>query len=674
MESVTDQRLPPPSETLSLDVVWLLAQKLDSLTSVRRQEKQIGDGLKEALGERLADLSYVDGLSSILEAMPKKSLRRDEVLSILINSRYTTWEDLEEVRQLFVLPPDETPENDNTPNIPGNEVIRFVKALTPETKVSILKHITNGLLKFHDLDSSKSTTDAGSLEMEELKRKLLGYLQLSTSQERLSLVGAFLSGENGLFSDNSFEKFGKQLLTGTIEASMRLKNPTIDATTFSEDEIQIARQAITTLFNELSPKRRTEVLSKFIDGIVKLNGDISREQIIRLFMDSFGLIGGKLGQLDVVIPPSLRSVVSYMKEDIPTPSKLIVARDLIQDGRREIFDGLGWFLGGGTTATAILARRKNEETDDIVIKSIRPEVMEYADEDLKATEAAFRSVLPFLDNRIDIDAIFRELVQMIAEEVDLSYESSNIRVINFFRRKHGSTIKSPEVTHRGKTHVEMSLVSGVSLVKVEDVQNKIRNGTPLSPAEQKLASINIKSIYKRIVEDFFLQAFKAGAIHTDLHQGNIFINPEDESIHEIDYGQTAIEDSSNKRDALLLISLGLTSSDITLLAQGLSPFSRIAPKEIEAYLTASNEPLLSATTKFLSQNKVRGSVIRYMKAIANILPYIQELDFKTQLEITLPYLQKPKLWKKIMKSPRGLIAYSYKNLRDSKSASVNSLL
>lgn len=628
----------------------------------------------EDLHGRFEDLSYTESLSTVTDTMPNRSLWRDVVLSNLINSRYTTWEELEEVRQLFVFAPDETFENEDISNFAGNEVLRFVKALTPERKASILKLVMNGLLNFHGHASSKDIPDGESLEIEELNRNLLGYIQLSTSRERLLLINAFLSGESGLFSDISFESFGKQFLTGTLEASMRLKDPTLDATTFSENEIQIAKQAATTLFDELSPKRRTEVLSKFIDGIINLNGDTSREQVIRIFMDSFGLIGGKLGQLDVIMPPSLRSVVSYMKEDIPTPSKLVVARNLINAGRKDAFDGLGRYLGGGTTATALLARRKGEKTDDIVIKSIRPEVLEHADEDLIATEAALRSVLPLLDSRIDVDAIFRELVQMISEEVDLSFESANMRVINFFRRKHGSTIGSPEVTHRGKTHLEMSLVSGISLAKVEEVQNKIRNGTPLTPAEQELAGINVRSVYKRIVEDFFLQAFKAGAIHTDLHQGNIFINPDDESIHEIDYGQTAIEDSSDNRDAFLLISLGLTSSDITLLAQGLSPFSHITPKEIATCLTESNEPLLPATTKFLSQNKVQGSVIRYMKAIANILPYIQELDFKTQLEITLPYIRNPKLWRKLMKSPKGLIAYSYNNLRDGKSASVSSLM
>jgi predicted unusual protein kinase regulating ubiquinone biosynthesis (AarF/ABC1/UbiB family) len=302
-----------------------------------------------------------------------------------------------------------------------------------------------------------------------------------------------------------------------------------------------------------------------------------------------------------------------------------------RNDRTTSYVGLGNILGSGSTAVVTVARRKNSSFDTHVVKVIRPEVKRYYEEDLNAVRSALVTYGGLTDLRIDIDRILVELRQMVSEELDLTYEKSNSKLISFFRKRGQSPIASPIISHAAPDILEMEIVRGVSLAKIEE---EMKNGNSMI-SEKKL-----RDIHGKVMDDFFMQFMKFGIFHTDLHQGNIIYDHETDQIVELDYAQSGIEDSKRGREFLFLFTLGIMVRDYELIADACCYFKQgIHPNEVIEFLNKHGRTdLINATTRFLSEKDYNGSIVRYSKALANIVPYARDLGKIRLAMIAMPYI------------------------------------
>ncbi len=458
----------------------------------------------------------------------------------------------------------------------------------------------------------------------------LGLLFSTTNAfERRQMIYRLALGNNGFFEDANFQEQGLKTINGFFDLATRDNMPVIESGTnsssWTDREKEVARKVVVDIFSSLNPARRAELMSRMINLIADSGGQASKEQLMNIALTAFGAVGVKLGQMDAVMPEYLRVSLGTLKENVAPTPKLTVAQRLEAEGRTQYYSGLGKSVGGGSVASAYLARSNGSETDDVVIKMIRPDVVSTYQQDLRVAAGVVNSLAQDGVLKVNVDQVMQEMGQLITEEINPQVEAANIARIQQSRSgANGSTkVGSPELIYTGANHLEMKRAEGISLAKLEQIAEKKARGEALDTTEQQYADVDIYKVYEDIVSDFFHQAFVEGAFHADLHQGNVFVSP-DREITEIDHGQIGTETSTERKNALVKYVVGAVLKQPTLIAQAISKFGDIPPQEIEAYL-ADQPDVLLGVSKFLSQHQATGSINRFTKALINVYPYMEKL-------------------------------------------------
>lgn len=481
-------------------------------------------------------------------------------------------------------------------------------------------------------------------------------------EDRRQLLYRLCLGNNGFFEDKNFATYGTKILEGFIDLSTREIIPAVGeeqvSRQWSSQELATAKKVITTAFEALDSRRRAEVFSRIINLVVDSGGSVSKEQIIKTTLTAFGVVGAKVGQMDQLLPDYLRDGLGSLKEQVPPIPKTTVSQVMKRSGRDQFYDGLGSSIGAASTATVYLARRKGSSEEDRVIKVLRPDALKYVDSDLNAVQSVVATLRDSGTLSVDPTQIIEEMKTMITEEFNPQNEQRNtqeigqgrkrpamkrkaLEILKIKQKEAPTKVSVPEVEFAGDGHLEMSRALGFSLAKVEEVKAKVERGEILNEEESKYKEIDLKVVHEAVVSDFFEQAFTTGVFHTDLHQGNIFVDVNGD-ITEIDHGQVGREQSAKKRRALVEFVVGLSKNEPGLIAKAVSEFSPdIDLEAIQSLLTkqsTGDNNLLTATTKFISDNNIKGSINRFTKAMVNVYPYMQNIDEATLSNIMLPYI------------------------------------
>lgn len=450
--------------------------------------------------------------------------------------------------------------------------------------------------------------------------------------ERRQLIYRLSLGNHGFFEDLNFQKQGIKTIAQFFNLATKDNTQVVEGgsnkSSWTDREKEIAQKVLIDIFSSLNPARRTELLSKMINLIAESGGQASKEQLIEIALTSFGVVGVKVGQMDALMPDYLRTTLGSLKENVAPIPKLTVAKRLAAEGRTKNYSGLGKSVGGGSVASTYLARSNGSETDNVVIKMIRPDVVSTYEQDLRVAAGVINTLARDGVLRVNADQVTQEMGQLITEEINPQVEAANIARIQESRSiKGGSKVGSAEILYVGANHLEMKRANGISLARLEQIAAKKAKGEALDEVEQQFASVDIFEVYEDILSDFFHQAFIEGAFHADLHQGNIFISPNQE-ITEIDHGQIGTETSVKRRNSLVKYVVGAVLKQPTIIAQAISEFGSTPLQEIEAYL--SNQPdILLGVSKFLFEHQASGSINRFTKALINIYPYMEKLKGKS---------------------------------------------
>lgn len=454
------------------------------------------------------------------------------------------------------------------------------------------------------------------------------------SSERRKTFYSLCMGNKGLMSDENFEIHGKETI-GNIVDLVTSKSEELWA---AKDVETIKKVAVAGL-RVLEPDERSERLYKFVN-LLMMNGEkLTKAEILKAGFLSFKAVGAKAGQMDVLLPnPDLLREMAVAKEQVGAIPKATIVKALENTEITKNYAGLGPTLASGSIGVVVPVYKENGETD--VLKIVRPELTQ---KEIRSQLKALKSTLGILIDEgvvsVDVNRVVDELGTMMNEEIDLRNEVRNMVHANQNIQGTEVDIKIPEVKEFGERYMIMDRISGVSLERINRIQEKFAKGEQLTEEETQFVNTELPVMYEKVVDYVFQQVFNAGEFNTDPHTGNFFVTNNGE-LASLDHGQYGQVEDAERKNALLLVLIGTALKNPKVTASGLRSFTpQKGTDEIAAELEKSDN-LLSGVLSFISNNQVQGSINRFTKTLSNTLsPYIESLDKDTLRKLIFKHIK-----------------------------------
>jgi hypothetical protein len=561
-------------------------------------------------------------LDLIVQAVPA-SVYRNELITDVATQSYTTIEDLKRAKELLVIAGDITPVI--PPALVGPVILTLIDNRTASVSQALNPVITENVGKINSIRP---------------------YNNLLSRDEVMRCVHGLCLGDEGIL-EGGYDQYGRPMVLNVIEQGLAAANSTF----LNLEQIEQAKDFIGVAFDNLTPARRTQIFAELVDYLREHGVGGSQEELIAAMISSFGVLGNKLLQIDLVVPHELREIAQRSKEEVRPVDKFEVMRALEASFLIDEIEAIGPCIGSASTSSVYPLVKKGDEEYSTVIKLIRPEIADQLDADLKAVEAVAEHAAEQLGLAVDPQSLLSEISAMVREEIDPLFEKANLKIIDYMRQRDGNRyrISAPKIIHAHPSYVEMTIAGGRSLNKL------------LSDPELR-ENAALRDISKRVVGDFLRQVYVYGAFHTDIHEGNVFVD-DDGTITEIDYGQICIESDPQKRRALMLFSLGMELKIPDLCALCLGEFSPETSPEIFKDRLSSADDILVETTQILAEYNVHGSIVRYMKAAANISPYMDYLRFSDKMELIYPHVRRYGLERRLLRYSPEMARYSKEKIQ-----------
>lgn len=423
------------------------------------------------------------------------------------------------------------------------------------------------------------------------------------------------------------------------------------------------------------PVRRASVIFNLLKGFQQIdlhNPDRIELQskILTIALSSIGVLGAKLGQMDVLIPRQLQAGISSLKHSTLPMSSLTVADIMRQEGMSGDY-AIVESVGAASTACAYVI--ESPQGGRQLAKVVRPEVRVDWRQDFIAVGHMLACMKDAQLIDVETGPVMDQLKQLVGEELKTEREIENviqyIGAENEKARLGRKGIRAIQV--EGSTPLILRTdVQGQpmirppdSLIIVEELLDKeqyielakITDETVLRRPELEPAMKKIKSgeIYKAIINDFLYRSLELGNWHTDLHDGNIFIRwnqdqqgliretPSNDVVY-IDFGQTGIAETEEKRTNAARFLTGIALFDRGEVADAIfnamEDKTKVTPEGIKAELPLSPFTFQDELTKVIAQYGVSEYLTNYLKAIISVLPYLSKLSLKERYDLIAPYM------------------------------------
>jgi predicted unusual protein kinase regulating ubiquinone biosynthesis (AarF/ABC1/UbiB family) len=473
---------------------------------------------------------------------------------------------------------------------------------------------------------------AGQLSEEgkdlELAATSLGPLFASTNPaDRRSLMYRLCLGRDGFFEDTHFDEEGKQVIESIVELATTVHTSGIEGSpqhNWSEREREVFKLTAVEVFKVFPPARRTEVLARLVNLIADNGGQVTRDQLVLFSLSSLGGIGDKIGQMDF-ISQALGVDLGSLKENASPLPKTTIAQLLKADGRDTIYDGIGASLKSGSIGSVVELRKAGESDCGVIAKVIKPEVVENMEADLEVVAIVLRNLNQLGLLQVNIDQILTELKDMVREEINPTMEYATMKLFAEAKSyKNPFNVGMPDAVYASDRHLEVTKINGKSLGDIIAIKTRARNREKLTKEEKKYARLDLTKAYADLFGDFLFQALEVGMFHSDKHEGNEWILPNGK-LTEIDYGQTGLEIDINKRDAMLLYTVGIAMSQPSLVTRALQAYDPSLSSGAIMSALENSDDLAKTTTNFISDHHIHGSINRFSKAMVTNAPYITAL-------------------------------------------------
>ncbi|MEC9283127.1 MAG: AarF/ABC1/UbiB kinase family protein [Bdellovibrionota bacterium] len=289
---------------------------------------------------------------------------------------------------------------------------------------------------------------------------------------------------------------------------------------------------------------------------------------LRMALESLGPTWIKFGQMLAsrpdLVPEAFMSELKKLQAQVPAMPFETVQRILDEEYDRPVSEIYREIERTpiGAASIAQVHKASLHTGEEVVLKVQRPNLEDAINEDLQVLytlSLLLEKYRPEL-RVLNLSSMVEEFASAIEQELDFYIEANNMDRFrkNFFDDPH---IVIPKVYHD---------LSTSKILVQEELKGKNLN----APDAFKQKGIYPHDVIQIGIRAFFKMIFKDGVFHADLHEGNIFVLP-DQQIGLIDFGMIGYL-SQKSRDSIAGIMMSIADEDYEQLAfefLELSPYS-----------------------------------------------------------------------------------------------------
>ena len=234
------------------------------------------------------------------------------------------------------------------------------------------------------------------------------------------------------------------------------------------------------------------------------------------------------------------------------------------------------------------------QTKNVAIKILRPSIKKLFNEEIDALMllAYLIENLITKTKRLKLVEVIHLLREITNLEMDLRFEASAANEL-YENTKNDDGIIVPKI------YWNFTSSNILTLDKIEGISIREKN-------ELEKNNIDLKKLSRNIIQHFLKQAVRDGFFHADMHQGNIFVD-KNNNIIPVDFGIMGRLDKLNKR-YLAEILYGFIKRDYKKVAE-VHKLANLVPKNISTEefsqaLRSIGEPIFGQSVKNISGSKL----------------------------------------------------------------------
>ena len=355
----------------------------------------------------------------------------------------------------------------------------------------------------------------------------------------------------------------------------------------------------------------------------KNNNNLSSGEKLCNALEEMGTTFIKLGQFLATRPDIIGQKVATdlekLQDKLPSFNTHITKNILIDELGHENFSKIENFsepVAAASIAQVHFANIQIENKNiEVAIKILRPNIEKIFNEELDALMLLAYIIQSLVNKTKRLKLV--EIVQLLREitniEMDLRFEAAAANEF-YENTKNDLGFIVPKIywNYTSKKILCLSKVNGVSIREVEKL---------------KLQNINTNKLAKNIIQNFLKHAIRDGFFHADMHQGNIFVN-KNEDIIPVDFGIMGRLDKNNKK-YLAEILYGFIKRDYKKVAEihflaGLVP-QNTSKEDFAQALRSIGEPIFGQSVKNISGSKL-------LNQLFNVT---EKFNMQTQIQLLL---------------------------------------
>ncbi len=257
----------------------------------------------------------------------------------------------------------------------------------------------------------------------------------------------------------------------------------------------------------------------------------------------------------------------------------------------------------------------NENKKQVAIKILRPNIEKIFNEELDALMLFAYFVEMFLPKtrRLKLVEVILLLKEITSIEMDLRFEAAAANELKN-NTENDPYFKVPSIywDFTSKKVLTLEKVDGIPIRDIEKINN---------------AKIDKKELAKSVIQNFLRQAVGDGFFHGDMHQGNLFVDPNG-NIIPVDFGIMGRLDKDNRK-YLADILYGFIQRDYEKVAEvhfqaGLVPNTE-SKESFSQALRSIGEPIFGQSIKNISAGKL----------LAQLFEITEKFNMTTQPQLLL---------------------------------------
>lgn len=312
----------------------------------------------------------------------------------------------------------------------------------------------------------------------------------------------------------------------------------------------------------------------------------------------------KLGQMLATRPDLIGAALAEELRDLqdslppfdPAQARARIAAELGQP----LHDIFADFRDTAVAAASVAQVHKAKTPDGriVAVKILRPDI----EADFRRDLAAFRWAAMFVERflpqarRLRPHAVVETIADSVAHELDLRLEAAAAaELAENMAGEPGYRIPAVDWQRTGRTVLTLEWVDGIPLSDVEALRD---------------AGFDRGKLAATVVRVFLLQAMRDGVFHADLHQGNLFVDP-DGTLVALDFGIVGRLDRASRR-YLAEILYGFQERDYARVARWHFSAGYVPPGHSESRfaeaMRAIAEPIFDRPARDISAGRLLGQL------------------------------------------------------------------